>query len=101
MADRFTPEQRQLRGRIGGYRLHARRGSFVEHAQAGFRARFAREAAEAARERCETLSAEELEIRAQRLFKAYMASLALRSSIARTSRSERCAPGRGGRNATA
>jgi hypothetical protein len=96
MADRLTAEQRQLRGRVGGFTLHARQGADANlpAAREAFLRKFVDQV-----DPGRTLPEEERERRAASARKAYFTQLAYRSSISRSRRSERGARGQGGQDA--
>ena len=75
----LTPNQRTLRARIAAYALHAQGGTSTKSATSAFLARF-----DAQVDPDSTLTPEERARRAEHARKAYMATLALRSSRARS-----------------
>jgi hypothetical protein len=78
-------DNRRTWGRIGGLTAWSRndRATMVGPAHRGFKARFENIVIAAAAERGETLTAQELAIRADRSRRAYMLSLAAKSAAAR------------------
>jgi hypothetical protein len=74
----LTPEQRSLRGRIAAYSVHARGRTNTAPARVAFLVRFEREVDPEG-----ALPPHERARRAEHARRAYMASLALRSSRAR------------------
>ena len=78
----LTPEQRRLRGRIGGFRVHALHGDTGARARAEFLARFEREV-----DPLGLLMPEEREKRAGAARRAYFARLAFLSAKARSAKS--------------
>lgn len=87
----FDHASMALRGRLGGLTTHARHSSdeLLAPARRGFYARFERQARDEATAAGETDLAEaEIARRAQCLFRAHMARLALASHSARKARSQ-------------
>src|SRR5690242_243599 len=77
----LTPEQRVIRARVGAYALHAQGGTSTKAGTAAFMARFERQV-----DPDGTLPPEVRARRAEQARKAYMSTLALRSSRARANK---------------
>lgn len=77
----LTPEQRSLRSRAAAHRLHALGRTNTAPARAAYKNRFLTEV-----DPDGVLSPEERERRAAHALKAHMASLALKSAVARSKR---------------
>lgn len=84
-----TPQQRSAAARIGALSLHAQVDSkaHIRPARTAFEARFVNQAVAMAAERGETLTDEEVHLRAQRLMRAQMIRLAQASARSRTKKS--------------
>jgi hypothetical protein len=77
----MTPKQREMRARIAGITMHAKRGSANAPATEGLLRKFEREV-----DPEQELRPEERRKRAIQLRRAHMLSLALRSSVVRAER---------------
>lgn len=89
MRDMATPEERSRAARIGALSLHAQVDSkaHIRPAREAYEARFPRQVLETAAERGETLTDEDVQLRAQRLMRAHMLRLAQASARNRTKKS--------------
>lgn len=84
LSDSLTPEQRRTRARAAAYALHAQGGTSTKAGTAAFMARFERQV-----DPDEVLDPAERSRRAQFALRAHMASLALKASRTRSTRSRK------------